>query len=231
MDDNKDFLKKDEVCCCEGPRGPQGCTGRRGEQGRQGPQGPQGFQGPRGLQGQQGAIGPTGPQGAIGPTGPQGPIGPIGATGPEGPEGPQGPAGVTAGVFANASSPASLVLADNENFIFDNLCVDASKNINYNSETGVFNLRSGTYYVNWIIAVSGTKSCSTVQISLVVNGRVVSVSSTNQTSGQIVGSAIIVIPQGNTFTMVLKNTSNDDVCLADVKGQGSIVILQLEDGC
>jgi hypothetical protein len=92
-------------------------------------------------------------------------------------------------------------------------------------------LRNGTYYVNWWITVDGTESKSTIELSLIVNGKVASVSSTNQTSGQLIGNAIIVIPRGQTFNMVLKNTSGDDVCLADVKGQGGIVILQIGVGC
>ncbi|MFU0833516.1 MAG: Collagen-like protein [Oscillospiraceae bacterium] len=186
-----------------------------------GPTGPTGAQGPTGPMG---PTGPTGPQGLQGPTGPQGQQGP---TGPTGPRGPRGPKEALAGIHAQMINHNSNTLEDNANVLFDSLLNTSSPSITYDSNTGIFTIsETGTYLVNWWVAVAGTAGPAAIAFALRLNDSTDIPSAMPIVSGQLSGSALLTIGTAPS-TLCLVNTTGSAVLYGDLPVQANIVITQV----
>jgi hypothetical protein len=205
--------------CCFGPTGPTGPQGPTGPMGPTGPAGPTiGILGP---------TGPTGPQGQQGPTGPTGPQGPTGSQGPTGPTGPRGPKETLAGIHAQMLNQNSNTLEDNVNVLFDSLLNTSSPSISYDSNTGIFTIsETGTYLVNWWVAVAGTAGPSSVAFALRLNDSTDIPSAMPNIEGQLSGSSLLTIGTAPS-TLALVNTTGSAVLYGDLPVQANIVITQV----
>jgi hypothetical protein len=111
--------------------------------------------------------------------------------------------------------------------IFNNLLTDQSLNINYNSGTGQFTiLQAGNYYVTWWVATDGAAPATTVSFGLSLNGGGPIIGSSSIVSGQVNGSALIVVG-ATPATLELVNATGETVFIPATTVQANIVIVEV----
>ena len=233
------------ACCPCIVRGPTGPTGPQGIQGEIGPAGPVG---PQGTQGNTGPTGDTGPQGPAGENGATGTAGATGADGRSayqvavdegfegieeewlaglvGPTGPAGPAEIF-GIQAQLLNSPNIDIASNSPIIFDTVLEQIGTAISYNETTGVFTIsQNGYYLVNWWVATDGSDATTGANFSLNVNGAPHSTGASPAVTGQVAGSALIVV-NAEPVTVTLTNESGEVMNLEDTFAQANITILAM----
>ena len=204
--------------------------------------GPTGPTGPQGIQGEIGPAGATGPQGTAGENGRNGATGRSayqvavdeGFEGTEeqwlaslmGPAGPAGPAEVF-GIQARLLNSPNIDIEDNAPIIFDTVSAQVGTAISYNETTGVFTIsQSGYYLVNWWVATDGSVATTGANFSLNVNGLQHSTGASPAVTGQVTGSALIVV-NAEPVTVTLTNESGEVMNLEDTFAQANITILAI----
>lgn len=217
----------------QGPSGAAGATGPTGPAGSAGPDGPQGPQGPQGIPGTTGATGASGTDGRSayqvavdqGYTGTEEEW----LSGLEGPAGPAGPPGVTEifGIHARLINSPNINIADEAPILFDTVTTQIGTTIVYDNTTGVFTIsRNGYYLVNWWVALDGSTVTTGANFSLNVNGVSHSTGASPIVTGQLSGSAIIVV-NAQPATITLTNESGEALNLEDLYAQANITILAI----
>ncbi len=134
--------------------------------------------------------------------GPQGPQGPQGVAGPQGPQGIQGPLSTNDYAIAESNTPQSVVSGglieiSNQSYLSTASFADTSPTV-------ITILASGTYRIDYKIMAEGQRDAA-----IYLNGVLLSTSHHfNALSGALIGTAIAVIPAGQTpSALTLRNTS------------------------
>ena len=110
---------------------------------------------------------------------------------------------------------------------FDALNFNNTLGISYLPGSGKITVgRTGTYLVNWWVAIENAQSAETVAFALSLNGSDVATSYSDTGGGQIYGTAIVSVGS-IPATLTLVNRSGDAVTLATAAGQGSLSLTQL----
>ncbi len=158
-----------------------------------------------------------------GPTGPTGPFGSTGATGPTGPTGPEaGSTLMEASLVAGEESD----IADAAAVLFNTIRIQAGS-ISYAPMLGLFTIgETGYYLVNWWVATDGAGASPTITFVLRLNGSVVSSASTPNVTGQIGGTALILVSTAPA-TLSLNNNTGEAVFLPSILTQAGITITRV----
>ena len=111
--------------------------------------------------------------------------------------------------------------------IFDTVVEDQSLNINYNAGTGVFTITApGNYYVTWWVATDGAGAAIEVSFGVSLNGGPGIIGSSPIVSGQVNGSALIVVG-ATPATVALVNATGDTVFIPNTTVQANILIAEV----
>ena len=215
---------KDHHCCEQGPpgpRGPKGETGDRGPQGNTGATGVTGAPGSTGVTGQTGATGATGDTGATGATGDTGTTGATGDTGATGVTGATGATGTVSSAVGYVYHTGALTVGPGANVIF-NQTGPLTGGVAFIAPSTITVANGGEYRVLYEIEPQFTGQNTQAAYAIVLNG-VVQPSTVygqvgnNNENYNIVGSAILTIPNGST--LMLRNVGGtSDTLLTNADG-------------
>jgi len=150
-------------------------------------------------------------------------------TGPTGPPGPVGPASPVEifGIQAKLLNHPNSDIADDAPIIFDTVSEQIGTGISYNETTGVFTISQNGYYLaSWWVALDGSTITTGANFSLNVNGISHSTGASPIVTGQLSGSALVVVDAG-PVTITLTNESGEPMNLEDVYAQANITILAI----
>lgn len=118
-------------------------------------------------------------------------------------------------------------VASGANVTFDTMNVNTTLGVSYTLGSGQIVLgRTGTYLVNWWVAVENTQTADPVAFALSLNGSDVATSYSDTGGGQVYGSAIVNVTS-IPATLTLVNRSGEAVTLATAGGQSSLTLTQL----
>ena len=118
-------------------------------------------------------------------------------------------------------------VADGACVAFDTLDGNNTLGVTYNACSGQIAVgRTGTYLVNWWVAVENTQTAESLAFALSLNGTDVATSYSDTGGGQIYGTAIVNVTS-IPATLTLVNRSCEAVTLATAGGQGALTITQL----
>ena len=110
---------------------------------------------------------------------------------------------------------------------FDALDSNNTLGVSYTSGSGKINVgRTGTYLVNWWVAIENAQSAETVAFAVSLNGSDVATSYSDIGGGQIYGTAIVNV-SSIPSTLSLINRSGSDVSLVTAAGQAGLTLTQL----
>ena len=118
-------------------------------------------------------------------------------------------------------------VAHGANVAFDALDSNNTLSVSYTPGSGSIIIgRTGTYLVNWWVAMENAQSTESVAFALSLNGSDVATSYSDIGGGQIYGTAIVNV-SSIPSTLSLINRSGNDVSLVTAAGQGGLTLTQL----
>lgn len=110
--------------------------------------------------------------------------------------------------------------------LFNSTLKDATPYITYDSTTGIFTINQrGNYLLNWEIMLDGADA-GTSQFDVLVNGEVYQTVYVPFTSGELVGSTTVFVPN-NGATIQIVNSADTAATIADLPVQANISITQV----
>ena len=110
---------------------------------------------------------------------------------------------------------------------FDALNFNNTLGLSYAPGSGSVTVaRTGTYLVNWWVAVENAQTAEVLSFALSLNGSDVATSYADIGSGQIYGTAIVNVTS-IPATLSITNRSTDAVTLVTAAGQAGMTITQL----
>jgi len=110
---------------------------------------------------------------------------------------------------------------------FDTINANNTLGVSYKAGSGIITLNStGTYLVNWWIAIENAQSAESLAFALSLNGGDVQTSYSDIGGGQIYGTAIVTV-NSISSTLSLVNRSGEAVTLVTAAGQGGLTLTQL----
>ena len=117
-------------------------------------------------------------------------------------------------------------VASEASVAFDTVNSNNALGVSYTSGSGQIVIgRTGTYLVNWWIAVENAQTAETISVALKLNGTPVQTSYSDIGGGQIYGSAIVNVSSISS-TLTLVNCSGCEITLATAAGQGGLTLTQ-----
>jgi len=118
-------------------------------------------------------------------------------------------------------------IAQGDNVCFDAVDVNNTLGVSYAPGSGSVTVaRTGTYLVNWWIAVENAQSAEMLAFALSLNGSDQQTVYSDIGGGQIFGSAIVTV-SSLPATLSLVNRSSGEVTLATAAKQGGLTLAQL----
>ena len=100
-------------------------------------------------------------------------------------------------------------------------------NINYSVVTGQFTITApGNYYVTWWVATDGAGPAITIDFGVSLNGGAAVIGSTPALTGQLNGSALIVVGAAPA-TVELVNVTGETVFIPDTTVQANMLIVEV----
>ena len=110
---------------------------------------------------------------------------------------------------------------------FDALNSNTTLGVSYTPGSGQIAVgRTGTYLVNWWVAIENAQGAESVAFALSLNGSDLATSYSDTGGGQIYGTAIVNVTS-IPATLTLVNRSGSAVTLATAAGQSSLSLTQL----
>ena len=111
--------------------------------------------------------------------------------------------------------------------LFDTVDVNTTVGIGCTPNSGKVTIgRTGTYLVNWWVAVENAQAAELMAFAVTLNGTDVQTSYADIGGGQVYGSAVVNVTS-LPATLSLVNQSGDAVTYATAEGQASMTITQL----
>ena len=118
-------------------------------------------------------------------------------------------------------------VASGASVAFDTVDCNNALGVTYTAGSGQIAIgRTGTYLVNWWVAIENAQGAESVAFALSLNGSDLATSYSDTGGGQIYGTAIVNVTS-IPATLTLVNRSGDAVTLATAAGQGSLTLTQL----
>jgi len=109
---------------------------------------------------------------------------------------------------------------------FDALNSNNTLGVSYTPGSGKVNVaRTGTYLVNWWVAIENAQTATSLAFALSLNGSDVQTSYSDIGGGQIYGTAIVTV-SSIPATLTLVNRSGDAVTLVTAGGQAGMTLTQ-----
>jgi len=115
--------------------------------------------------------------------------------------------------------------------IFDIILKRTSPDIIYNKDNGKFTLcKSGTYHVNWDVAVEGSYFQPFVTLALTADDEIINAATLPITVGQLSSTAMVTVTD-NPVDIALINNTNDVIQLSRYAPVANITITKITSGC
>ena len=112
------------------------------------------------------------------------------------------------------------------NVPFDTVGANNMLGVSYAPGSGTVTIsRTGTYLVNWWVAVEGTQTAESLAFAISLNGTDVQTSYSDIGGGQVYGTAIVNVTS-IPATLSLVNRSGDAVTYVTASGQSGMTIVQ-----